>query len=502
MSTLRSRATGLALAVASAALVLSAPVAAHAATTLSATAETDGSHRARVSWEFTTDECLYDGAKVFRSEAGYAASVLGGPGQTQIDYLPLRSSAFSAAESYTSGDAFVDPAVQNGVTYYYTVFVKTIAYTTLAEGWAGPATAQVRPSVRAVDGADVTSGDHQLEVTWGDPYGEPDLASTRVLYSTTGFAASPEVTGDQHLAWEGGPGAAGSHNVVMSGLVNERTHYLTWFTRSGDGVWSTPCTATGTPTEYQGWNDEEGDPGPERLTQIGYYDNGRAQNESRVFRVALVPGQTFVALLAPTEDWQHPLITVKPTRREVVLFGPAAAFSGAATPVARATGKAFPASFSSPRYYPAVLSYLVPPGGGGDYYVAVRRKYPAASDNQIWALYWARHSGSGAFRIRYSRVWIWTHPQDRKKRLLHIQGSIEPTAVAAGALGDRGDTSVLLQRKSKGKWVTEDWFSIDDDGTFHAYLRLSRSRKPITWRLYMPAYGGCSSATTAARTTR
>ena len=485
------------------ALALAVPGQARAGDTLTVTTRPAGSGAVHVSWTSEVDGALVTSARVFRSDLGYASSALGGAGQTELDIAAL-------ASDY----GITDVGLRNGVPYYYSVFFRALYVDTYEERWIGPVTASFRPSVSPVnDEPSVEAGDHYVELSWGDPDSDLGYKTTRVLRSTFGFASAPAVSPQQSLAYVGTAGTFTDRTVA-----NERQYFYTLFVEGSDGVFSEPVTATATPTEYE-WMDGDPDGELPLLAKQGrvYHGDSSAQyptfDYSTAFRVTLSAGQVISAWI----PMGYNATTGRPavsTAREVVLFGPRATFSPGTTPVARATGRAFPYFGDTMTYpagslgygYPPVLAYRVPAGAGGTYYLAVRRKSPASTANQEYGLYWSKASGTGSFKIGLTKTWIWTHPQVRNLRQLCVTGRVSPAAVAAGAtrVGDyrNEDTSVAIQKLYAGKWTTIGWTLLKDDGTFRVNTRISRSGPALVWRLYMPAFGGCKSAVTTARTTR
>ncbi len=480
-------------------LALVVPSQAVAEATLSLRASRGGSHAAEVSWYFAPDDAsVYTGVKIFRSELGYAASVVGGTGQTELDL-----------EGQSNSGIITDTGLKNGTTYYYTGFFSVINADSMSEGWVGPAMASVTPGIGGVnEQPSVDGGDHVIELTWGDPP-DADFKSTRVLRSTAAFATSPAIVPGQQLAYEGKAG-----RLVDTKVTNDRRYYYTLFAQSTEGTFSEPTTVTASATEYAQL-DGDPDSGLPLLTKQGLvsYGDSSAQydlfDHSVAYRVTLAVGDVISAWLPTGSSGSGP---VAPTKREIVLFKPGAGFAPATTPVARQAGKAFPffifdAFNGALTYgYPPVLTYRVPAGAAGTYYLAARRRDPASTTNQNYRIYWSKSTGSGRFSIAVTKTRMWTHPQDRKLRQLYVDGRVNPTSVSRGVKGYKGrygeDTSVGMQTYSRGKWTTLGFFEIKDNGTFTARAMMSRSGSSLKWRLYMPAFAGHTSATTTARTAR
>ena len=489
-------AVSLAVAFSVSALV---PSQALAEATSIVTASGGGSHAADVGWYFVPDDgAVYTGVKAFRSEVGYATSALGGAGQTEIDL-----------ETRSNSGTITDAGLKNGTTYYYSFWFSVVHVDTMSDGWVGPVTASVIPAIGGVNGdPSVDEGDHTIELSWGDPY-DPDFKSTRVLRSTSAFASSPAVTTSQQLAYEGKAG-----QLVDTKLTNDRRYYYTLFAQSTEGTFSRPTTVTASATEYSRFDDDPGSQLP-LLTKQGLVAYGDYSahytlfDRSVAYRVTLAAGDVISAWLPAGTGSSGP---VPPTKREIVLFKPSVGFTPAATPVARQAGAAFPffvsdAFSGASRYgFPPVLTYRVPSGAAGTYYLAARRRDRASTTNQNYRIYWSKSTGSGRFSIAVTKTRMWKHPQDRKLRVFHVDGRVNPTSVSRGVKGYGGDygedTSIAMQTYSRGKWTTLGFFEIKDNGTFSAYARMSRTGTSLRWRLFMPAFGGRTSATTAARTAR
>ena len=153
-----------------------------------------------------------------------------------------------------NGTSFEDTGLENGTTYYYTVYTWDAAgNNSVGANVLGTPEAEVGPDVTPpgpVTGLEVQAGNTRLTVTWTNP---ADAVAVRVLRSTTGFAANAGDTAGQVLVFEGP-----STGFIDSGRTNGTTYFYSLFARDSAGNYSVAATGSGTPST-QPVPDDDGD---------------------------------------------------------------------------------------------------------------------------------------------------------------------------------------------------------------------------------------------------
>ncbi|RJQ53836.1 MAG: hypothetical protein C4521_06665 [Actinobacteria bacterium] len=183
-----------------------------------------GDDSVSLSWVNPTD-VHYAATRILRSETGFASTPTETAGQAQI--------------YEGTSTAFFDAGLTNYTDYFYTVFTRNDAGC-----WSLPATAAGRPYEPAPGPITAFQGvpwDRQVSLSWANP-SDDDYASTRLLRSETGFAASPTDTAGQTQIYEGTATA-----FIDGGLANYTTYFYTAYACDDADVWSVAATLTAQP---------------------------------------------------------------------------------------------------------------------------------------------------------------------------------------------------------------------------------------------------------------